>query len=151
MRFFWIIDIKNIAGDKVYLRRINLFRIFGYTARIHQILLPDDDRCQHDHPWGFWRLVLWNSYWEETEDGLVHVKPWRLTFHATDFRHRIKKLNNNRPVWSFVLSYPKTNEWGFFTKEGYKHWLEFVNQMAQKRVAWCEDGYTAVVTQETES
>ena len=36
------------------------------------------------------------------------------------------------------------------TSEGRKHWKDFVNEMIDRRTAWCEDGYTAIVTSDTE-
>ena len=59
-------DIKDLSQSETYLRRWSLWLPFGWSLKLHCILRPDSDRCEHDHPWWFWRLVLSGGYWETT-------------------------------------------------------------------------------------
>lgn len=55
-------DITDISQSEIYLRRWSMWLPFGWSLKLHHILRSDSDRCQHDHPWGFWTLILWGGY-----------------------------------------------------------------------------------------
>lgn len=139
-------DITNISGDELYLRRWSLWLPFGWSLKIHKIVRADDDRCQHDHPWNFIRIILWGGYVEERGSKRVTLKPWRpwapwRIYPAVGvFKHRIDRLLNGEFNWSLILCSPKVRSWGFFTREGWIPWKKFVEDVSGKRVLWCEDG-----------
>ena len=134
--------IKDIAGENVYMRRWGI-ELFGYKIKIHQILRPDDDRCEHDHPYWMFRIILWGGYSEEVGcDGFCHkikvCRPGHISFCPATYRHRISKLHNGHSSWSFVIAGPETREWGFFTKSGWVPWRKFVDMAKTARTLWCK-------------
>lgn len=138
-------DIKDIAGTDLYLRRWSLWLPFGWSLKLHKIVLADDDRCQHDHPWIFIRIILSGGYIEERGDIEVAIKPWRpwapwrIYPAMGKFKHRIARLFKDSS-WSLMLCSPKIQEWGFFTRDGWMHWKKFIHEAGSKRVLWCSDG-----------
>lgn len=138
-------DINDISEKQLYLRRWSLWLPFGWSIKLHKIVLPDHDRCQHDHPWWFIRIILWGGYVEDRGSKKVIIKPWRpwapwrIYPVFGNFRHRIDHLLNG-PSWSLILCGPKNREWGFFTKEGWMHWKKFIQEAKTARIMWCSDG-----------
>lgn len=141
MNLFRRNDITDISGESVYLSRWSLWLPFGWSLKLHCIRRADDDRCQHDHPWGFWTLILRGGYDELVgiEQTLNRMRPGRLAWRSARFRHRIILLPKGR-AWTMVLTRQKEREWGFYTRGGWMHWREFVNASRSKRVLWCHDG-----------
>ena len=147
-------DVRDITGEDLYLRRWNMYLPFRWSIKVHKIVRNDDDRCQHDHPWIFIRIILWGGYVEERGGKRVVLKPWRpwafwrIYPALGKFKHRIDRLL--RPVsWSLIICGPKKMEWGFYTKGGWMHWQEFASQAKGKRIMWCEDGRS--LNEETET
>ncbi len=138
-------DIKNISGVELYLRRWSLSLPFGWSLKLHKIVRADDDRCQHDHPWEFFRIILWGGYIEERGEKKATIKPWRpwapwrIYPAIGGFKHRIKSLLNGESSWSLVLCGPKVRPWGFFTRNGWMPWQTFITQAENNKVLWCED------------
>ena len=137
--------IKDLAQTAPYLVRWSIWLPFGWTLKVHQILRPDDDRCSHDHPWWFFRVILWGGYVEVHGDNRVaHRKPWRpwapwrVYFCRPSFRHRIIELPRGQS-WTLALCGGHRGVWGFFTRDGWMHWREFVDAAWAKRVLWCDD------------
>lgn len=143
MQLFTKRVITDLARTTPYLIRWSLWLPFGMSLKLHQIVRPDDDRCAHDHPWWFVRIILWGGYTEACgeENRVEHRKPWRIYFCPTGFRHRILTLPNGES-WSLVLCGPRSQRWGFFTNQGWMHWKSFVDAAWSKRVLWCDDGRT---------
>lgn len=148
--------ITDISQTAPYLVRWSLWLPFGLSLKLHLILRPDDDRCSHDHPWWFVRIILWGGYWEEwslnapyenntKQPSMVFRKPWRpwapwrIYFCGLRFRHRITDLPRGRS-WTLVLCGPRSQAWGFFTTGGWMHWQKFVDAARSQRVLWCDDG-----------
>lgn len=146
--------ITDIAGTAPYLIRWSLWFPFGISLKLHQIVRPDDDRCPHDHPWWFIRVILWGGYSEICGDGNIEVHrkpwrpwaPWRIYFCGYGFRHRITELPRGES-WTLALCGPRTRDWGFFTRRGWMQWRSFVDASRGKRVLWCDDG--RVLNEET--
>lgn len=130
--------IMDLVGNNLYLERWSIrIPFIHWTIKLHKIVRADDDRCHHDHPWWFWRLILWGGY-EETcgpDHKRVIRKPLRISFCPSNFQHRITKLTKD-VSWTLVLTGRNTGKWGFFTTEGWKHWQEFLNG---NRIFWCQD------------
>lgn len=151
--------IRDLEQKQDYLRRWSLWLPFGWSIKLHQILRADDDRCSHDHPWSFLRIILWGGYTEEfrherpSDTGYgVHVSsgtqtlkswrpwaPWRVYLCSGSFRHRITALSG-KSSWTLVVCGPKVREWGFFTNSGFMPWKSFVAAAWSKRILWCDDG-----------
>ena len=135
-------QITDISGENTYLERWTLIIPFiGWSIKLHKISRADDDRCQHDHPWWFFRIILWGGY-EETVGNNLKVKKRRMfnmSFCGKNFRHRIIKLYRTSS-WSLVVTGRNSGKWGFYTKLGYMTWQSFVDAARSARVLWCGDG-----------
>lgn len=149
MRLLTRRDITDIAQTSVYLRRWSLWLPFGWSLKLHHILRADDDRCPHDHPWGFWTLILWGGY-DEVILGVFggekvnRMRPGRLAYRPASFKHRIERLPRGH-AWTLVLTRRRAQEWGFYTRDGWMHWRSFVDAARSRRVFWCEDGHETAV------
>lgn len=139
--------ITDIARENAYLVRWSVWLPFGYSIKLHQILRADEDRCTHDHPWRFVRIILKGGYIEtHGENARVSVRkpwrpwaPWRVYYCSGRFRHRITELLDG-PSWTLVLCGHRFREWGFFTRDGWLDWQRFVHAARDNRVLWCDDG-----------
>lgn len=135
------LDITDISQKEVYLRRWSLWLPFGWSLKLHHILRSDSDRCQHDHPWGFWTFILWGGYDELVgeEQVLNQMRPGMVRWREPNFRHRITVLPRGH-AWTLVITRKRNREWGFYTREGWMHWRKFVDAARSARVLWCHDG-----------
>jgi hypothetical protein len=149
-RFRWLPgywqEISDISQEQTYLVRLSISLIWDYSLKVHHILRPDSDRCEHDHPWAMWRVILWGGYVEQIHGELYPRKPWRpwapwrVYYSGPEFRHRITEFLNGKDSWSLVLCGPAQREWGFFTRDGWRPWKSFVDAAREHKVLWCEDG-----------
>lgn len=116
-------DLVHEAGEP-YLERWILW--FGCTLRLHHFHKGDDDRAFHDHPWWFVTLPL-NPYLERLVNGKRRlVKPFRPHYRPAKHRH-IVELIDDQKVWTFIVTGPKQQEWGFWHEEDFvphELWLE---------------------------
>lgn len=140
-------DVELISGhgdpDSVYLVRYHLMNNRFFKLYLHYFLRSDLDD-PHDHPWGFWTLMLRGAYTEELYD-------WRtrkfttlrripgknsLVSRNADAIHRVivdrtltQDQKDQAPMTLFFAT-KKTKEWGFIKnyKKGPKwvHWKEYV-------------------------
>lgn len=131
-------DIYQYDNDVcIYLRRYYLFPTkprgecrfnWPFGIKIHNIKRSDLDRDLHDHPWGFWSLILKGGYVEETPSGEPNtLTQWfgRGSFirhKATDFH----KLTLFEPTWTLVITWGRERIWGFDTAEGWVAWYDYV-------------------------
>ncbi|MGE0757062.1 MAG: hypothetical protein AB7F89_01005 [Pirellulaceae bacterium] len=142
---------KQLIGDQVdsapYMVRWNFALPLGYSLKLHLILRTDDNRCAHDHPWNFLRVILWGGYYEQCDPHQPPVlrkpwrpwAPWRLYWCGRKFRHRITSLPHGSSC-TLVLAGPREREWGYFTRDGWVDWRSFASRMVQRHVLWCDDG-----------
>lgn len=133
-------DITDISQKNVYLRRWSLALPWGWSVKLHHILRTDADRCQHDHPWAFWTIVLWGGYEETVGENqrLNRMRPGRSAYRPVGFRHRIVSLPRGH-AWTLVITKRRECEWGFFTRGGWMHWRKFVDAARSARILWCHD------------
>lgn len=138
--------ISNLDESSPYLRRWSLWLPRGWSIKLHEILRPDDDRCEHDHPWFMLRVILWGGYTEQRNGRTVDLLPWRpwapwriYPCRSGTFRHRILHLHG-RSSWTIALCGPAVREWGFFTLTRWVPWREFIDSAQHLRVLWCDDG-----------
>ena len=101
-------------NNQPYLERWIIW--FGFTLRLHKFHKGDDDRAFHDHPWWFITIPL-RDYAEDTPiHGRRVVRRFLPHFRPAKHQH-IVQLIENRPVWTFILTGPKSKEWGFWDRD----------------------------------
>lgn len=114
------------AGGGVYLRRWRLWRGRFFSVYAHRVLRSDEGRCPHDHPWGFWSLVLWGWYVEEVFDAgadpelggvLVRRGMLSLAYRPPYHVHRIVEVSPGGAA-TFLLLGPRVRRWGFIGRGG---------------------------------
>ncbi len=136
--------IFDLGGTKDYLFRWSFWLPFGLSLKIHKIVRADNDRCEHDHPWWFVRIILYGGYRE-----IIHGKgynrfpwrpwaPWRIYPCVPSFQHKIIKLFKGEN-WSLVLCGKNKGTWGFITKKGWIPWQKFLTAGTKQVVLWCND------------
>jgi hypothetical protein len=126
---------------KVYMQRWFLWggrfkTTLGFSVRVHKIILSDQDRELHDHPWNFFSIILRRGYFEQTthdECGvktLAKISPGRVIYRKAEHRHRIVILG--KPAWTLVFVGPKVRSWGFWSKAGvFTYWRKFLDAKCQ--------------------
>lgn len=111
-------------GGQPYLERWIVW--FGFTLRLHKFHKGDDDRAFHDHPWWFITFPL-QTYMERTpRHTAVTVRRFKPHFRRASHRH-IVQLIQPGPVWTFIVTGPKSNEWGFWSGNRFiphEQWLQ---------------------------
>ncbi len=128
-------------GESLYMRRWSLSLPFGWTLKLHHIMRPDGDACQHDHPWWFITLILRGGYVEEVgeEKRVQRMRVGRIGYRPALYRHKITELPTGS-AWTLVLAGPRVRDWGFHSPDGrFTPWQPFVNSERWVRRAWCED------------
>ena len=118
--------IKNAA---LYLRRHYLTprRMWPFRIFLHLINQPDSDRDPHNHPWGFFTVILWGGYWEaiyKTDEqirGLANptMKHWGMfSFGWRPASHVHQVVSLSKPTWTLVFAAPASRGWGFWLPSG---------------------------------
>ena len=122
-RRFGVTHDLVLDNGEPYLERWILW--CGFTVRLHKFHKGDDDRAFHDHPWWFVTVPL-RTYVERTpavERQIVR----RFLPHFRPAKHRhIVQLADEKPVWTFIVTGPKCQDWGFWDKGEFVHheqWL----------------------------
>lgn len=113
-------------GERPYLERYYVGRLFGLTFYLHRFVGSDPARGLHDHPWNrAYSLILSGWYFEETRSGMRKVR-WfnRLTgdsFHrvvlpgiydTSDGKSGVIGAPR-RHVWTLFWHGPYVKPWGF--------------------------------------
>lgn len=119
---------RKTSGEKIpYMIRWNLFECPLFSIKLHKIMVSDD-ACLHDHPWTFISIILKGGYveesWTHTNNSNNHVRrigkklygPGSILFRPSYYAHR---LDIYQPAWTLVITFRKTRQWGFFTKDGW--------------------------------
>ncbi len=110
--------------DQPYLERWIIW--CGITLRVHKFHKGDDDRAFHDHPWWFVTIPL-RPYIEQIPGQPERqLRPFWPHFRAAKHRH-IVRLIREKPVWTLIVTGPKSKEWGFWEQHTFTHhsqWLE---------------------------
>tara|TARA_B100001142_G_C14274349_1_gene632225 strand:+ start:387 stop:1094 length:708 start_codon:yes stop_codon:yes gene_type:complete len=124
--------IHDRAYKEPYLIRYYVFlkdRIdFPFNIFIHKFMKGDDDEDIHDHPWGFFHLILSGGYWEEVpidqndlNKGIQKIwrEPGYWNCVSADYKHRIELKDDIKP-WTIFIPLNKRNDWGFWVKNNEK-------------------------------
>lgn len=118
-------------GDP-YLDRLRLFSCPWFGIYLHHIHRPDADPDPHDHPWWFASFILSGSYLEDfwpdkKEHGYWYTRV-RSRFSFVPFSrkqcHSVTEINGL--VWTLVITGPRKSGWGFWTKDGYVSWRNYI-------------------------
>lgn len=135
-------------GD--YMRRWILLTPLG-TVRLHNIRRPDADPDMHDHPWNFVSLIIRGGYTEEVP--VVNTGAYLAAPHVQCLDYRAGAVNvrlatdAHRIVdvlpdtWTLVISGTKLRSWGFWTRDGFVPWREYLERQSVKDVG----GYAEMV------
>lgn len=127
LKFGWEQHRIHLAG-KPYMDRYMLS--IGIQLRFHKFWRGDDDRAPHDHMWWFVTLPF-TSYTELVPRKFTIpgrgdfecwkydrriVRAWRFHYRSRGFKHIVVGRSDGKtdPFWTFVITGPKRNEWGFW-------------------------------------
>ncbi|MGH7208112.1 MAG: hypothetical protein ACREIL_01875 [Nitrospiraceae bacterium] len=135
-------SVVSRSHEELYLRRLYLLRTPWFGVMLHWIKREDWDRyALHDHPWEFWRFIVWGGYTEQvawpyvdnqdgspglTDGADVTHKRFRLSKFPTGAFHCISSVKPG--TVSFVINGKKNNSWGFFVPgTGKVPWRDYVD------------------------
>lgn len=121
--------IMDQVNNTPYLLRHYLFlknrKTFPFNIFIHKFIKGDEDDI-HDHPWGFFHIILSGGYWEHitvNNDGETLSngikKVWRPPGHWNIATHKYKhkiELGSEKP-WTIFIPFRKLSTiepWGFW-------------------------------------
>ena len=130
--------IRNTKGE-AYLVRYVLLKTPWFALYLHNILLSDEDRHCHDHPYDFWSFVFRGQYREttqrsvnvagifdiRTENRRVYKAP-ALNIKQAETLHRLDL--HHGPVWSLVWCGRRRRDWGFQTEQGWVDHASYLDQ-----------------------
>jgi len=138
---------KRIVMDRIcnepYLERYYLFlkdrKNFPFNIFLHHFLKGDPDDV-HDHPWGYFTLILKGGYWEfipqfnSNGEKTCEIGKWRGPGHfrfcrANSF-HRIE-IDPTIQCWTLFMPGPQKREWGFLVKNKWIHNDEYLASRKQ--------------------
>tara|TARA_Y100001958_G_C21237225_1_gene563972 strand:- start:1356 stop:2180 length:825 start_codon:yes stop_codon:yes gene_type:complete len=118
--------IYERTNNTPYLERFYLFLknrdTFFFNIFLHRFLNSDQDDI-HDHPWGFFHIVISGGYWEYitvNEDGTTLdqgiKKVWRSPGYynivSSQYKHRIV-LSDEKP-WTLFIPFERHDTWNFW-------------------------------------
>lgn len=135
-------SLVTIRGEKYMMRYIVYFG--PGCLRLHRFYRGDDDRASHTHPWAFitfpFAHYVERRFKEGTEiPGPHYVKRFRFHYRPRDFEHIVLRrvcvrdvdgfkvwYADERPFWTFVITGPKVDDWGFYPKPGkFVYWRDY--------------------------
>ena len=95
---------------------------------LHQIMVSDDDRALHDHPWRNTSIILDGEYIEHMGGhGPVRRKAGDVVQRSALALHRLEIEEGARPVITLFVTGPKVRDWGFACPKGWVPWQEFTS------------------------
>ena len=128
------LDRKRIIYDRdnnePYLERYYIFikdrsESFPFNIFIHNIILSDPTDL-HDHPWGYFTLILKGGYWEHIPTGehtcerfWRHPGFWQSV--PSNWQHRIELDENVKNCWTLFIPRTRVRKWGFIKND---KWIE---------------------------
>ena len=145
LNFLEKLDRKRIVMDRVnnepYLERYYLFlkdrKNFPFNIFLHHFLKGDPDDV-HDHPWGYFTLILKGGYYEWTPvinsqgQKIGEVSTWRgpghFRFCHAESYHRIE-LDPGVNCWTLFMPGKQRRNWGFLVKN---KWVPFQQYLKEK-------------------
>lgn len=101
----WVGSWKNVPVMKI----TPLFKLGSWLdAALHVLEHPDKFMCYHTHPSWSIRVVLWNGYVEELEDGTLRA--WRagdIGIVAPSLAHRVEALLGDKRTLTLFIRFKK--------------------------------------------
>ena len=137
---------KRVINDRInnepYLERYYLFLKerdrFPFNIFLHKFLKGDPDDV-HDHPWGYFTVILKGGYYEwvgqfnSAGEKIGEIRYWRGPGHfrtcSPDSYHRIE-LKPGVTAWTLFMPGPKKREWGFLTSKGWIQHEQYLQERA---------------------
>ena len=137
------LDRKRIVMDRVedqpYLERYYVFlkdrKRFPFNVFLHHFLRSDPDDV-HDHPWGYFTIILKGGYWEWTPifnaqgkqiaETCAWRKPGHFRFSPARSFHRIE-LDPEVDCWTLFCPGPQKRDWGFMVRGQWIQWQQYLN------------------------
>lgn len=137
-----------IKNSELYMERYWLFNAYPDTGasgadqrgrfpisiRIHHIMLPDQDRHLHDHPWNA-RTVILRGWYNETRLALpaphavVHNRISRIVGDTAALRfgeyHCIDEVGEGG-AWTLFITGPYRGTWGFLVDGVKVQWRKYL-------------------------
>lgn len=120
---FLVKEIKSKQGE-VHFRRYRLLQTPWFAIYIHHILVSDQDRDMHDHPWNFTSVILEGAYREASSYPPIFDKIYVRDYYSGDViehkaedAHKITLVSNE--VWTLVFTSGRNREWGYQTPAGW--------------------------------
>lgn len=104
-------EIKSKEGV-LHFRRWQLLKTRWFTIYIHGIYHKDEDTHLHNHPWNFINMILKGSYTEQTVNGTILQKPFRINKRKGSDYHKILNVHTNVVYTLFIIG-SKRMEWGY--------------------------------------
>lgn len=96
-----------------------------FNIYLHHFLKSDYDRALHDHPWWSISFILKGEYKEHTPKGKPKIyRAGNIKLRGAKYTHRIEL--HKGPCWTLFITGPRVREWGFFCKDGWRHFEEFL-------------------------
>ena len=123
---YW--HIMSPDGSRVYMLRGWIIKrgswwqkLLGlnFCVRIHHILVPDQDRHLHSHPFNYRTLVLKGWYDEERPEGCYLRRAGETGDGTMHTFHRITDISMWGAVTLFIMWGGERDKWGFMTEDGY--------------------------------
>jgi len=131
--------ILDRETGRPYLVRYHLVQLKCARVFLHQILCPDRDRDEHNHPWPRARsLILRGGYVEKIIhlDGDVRVADidehgpldWSSNAFGPDRYHRILRVRPN--TWTLFFAGRRSRDWGFLVNTNHVPWRMYLGYPA---------------------
>lgn len=105
---------------------------FPISIRIHHIILPDQDRDMHDHPWNARTVILRGWYVEERVlfnepqwVGVYQRDPGDTAKLAFGEYHKITEVPPGG-VWTMFITGPYQGTWGFLVNGVKVKWRDYL-------------------------
>lgn len=143
---YWVyyVEIYNITGCDArgdghlgtYLKRYILYK--GKNRIYFHKFMRSDYDDMHDHPWDFITIPLWRGYIEEIPIYNKNIRtsrfvaPFTFNYRPAEYIHRVvlrKRNGKELPAYSIIFTFYKHKPWGFFTKNGFMGWREYITEL----------------------
>lgn len=110
-------------ADCPYLKRW-VFNFGKFAIRLHHWIGSDDPRYHHDHPWGFYTLILKGGYTDVSQvrpdlglgktlpDTRQHLSAGTITYREPHHTHTVQ--TDPGGAWTLLLTGPFKRKWGFW-------------------------------------
>jgi len=126
--------IMDRTDNEPYLERYYLFlkdrTNFPFNIFVHKFLKSDPDDL-HDHPWGYFTLILRGGYWEYTPEGKFWRGPGHFRINSANSLHRIE-VEPGVNAWTLFIPFAKKREWGFIKKGKWVQHEQYLNARKDK-------------------